>query len=127
MLDKLEARLMVLQSYHAPGVLICNLPPADRPGTVNITLSQTPSLGAPTYATSLVKFTYESDTNRAFVISYQNHGNALTMHPVPHTFLKFVTRRFVWKLCHSSSECSGHMGTVSQLVTRRKQVLVTVV
>ena len=69
MLEKLEARLMVLQSYHAPGVLISNLPPADRPGTVDVTLSRTPSLDAPTYATSLAKFTYESDANRAFVFT----------------------------------------------------------
>ena len=79
MLDKLEARLMVLQSYHAPGVLICNLPPADRPGTVDVTLSRTPSLSVPTYATSLVKFTYELDADRALVFVYLSQANALTV------------------------------------------------
>src|SRR5258706_13446146 len=44
---------------------------------------------------------------------------------VLHTFLKFVTRRFVRKLCLSSSGYSSHMRIVARLVTRRKQVPVT--
>ena len=44
---------------------------------------------------------------------------------VPRTFLEFATLRFVRRLCLSFSEFSSHIGIVTQLVTRRKQVLVT--
>jgi len=56
---------VVATSYHAPGVLVCNLPPAAQPGTVEVTLSRTPSLNAPACAKSPVKFAYESDADRA--------------------------------------------------------------
>jgi len=80
---------IVSTSYHAPGVLICNLPPATQPGAVEVTLSRTPSLNAPAYATSLVKFIYEFDANRAASHILRIRDEALRSEAMP-----FIQRVF---------------------------------
>jgi hypothetical protein len=70
MLKALDARLITVFSLTMLlASLVCSLPPATQPGTVEVTLLRTPALGAPTYAKSPVRFKYESDTKQAFVIT----------------------------------------------------------
>jgi len=88
---------------------------------VEVTLSRTPALDAPPYAKSLVKFTYELDADKAFVVVLPGPGKRIDYLTVRRISTEFATGRFVRRPLLRSVRCSSHTGVMAQLPPRHEQ------